>query len=89
MMAARRWFISRISVRTCQFLMSLGTSQGFGLFVGVGADVLPLASAVVLGRVDEVEIARLTVAVFAPVGGSQDGLESSSSLSSKVCGTGK
>jgi hypothetical protein len=69
--------------------VGLDAGQGFGLFVGIGADVLSLAGAVALGRVDEIEITRLAVAVFAPVGGSQDGLESSSSLSSKVCGTGK
>jgi hypothetical protein len=71
-----------------QLLVGLDASQGIGLFVGIGADVVSLAGAVDL-RMSEVEIAGLAVAVFASVGGGQDGPEPSSSLSSKVCGTGK
>jgi hypothetical protein len=49
--------------------------QGLHLFAGIGADVFALAGAVVLGGVDEVEIAGLAVAVFAPVRGGLDRLE--------------
>jgi hypothetical protein len=81
-------YLTHLVLDGLKFIPGFDTGQGLGLFVGVGADVLSLAGAVVLGGVDEVEIARLAVVVFVPVGGGQDGLESSS-LSSKVCGTGK
>jgi hypothetical protein len=36
-------YLAYLSAYLDQFLMSLDTSQGFGLFVGIGADVLALA----------------------------------------------
>jgi hypothetical protein len=34
-------YLADLRAHLHQFLMSLGTGQGFGLFVGVGADVFP------------------------------------------------
>ena len=59
-----------------EFIPDFDTAQGVGLSVGVSADVLALAGVIVLVEVDEIQVARLAVAVFAPVGSSKDGLKS-------------
>jgi hypothetical protein len=51
-----------------QLLVGLDTSEGLGLGFGVGADVLSLTGAIILGGMDEVEVAGLAVVVFASEG---------------------
>ena len=82
-------YLTHLVLDGLEFIPGFDTGQGWSPDFGGGADVLSLAGAVALGGVNEVEVTGLALAVFAPVGSSQDGLEPSSSLSSKLCGTGK
>jgi hypothetical protein len=67
--------LAHLGAHLHQFLVGPDAGQDFGLFIGIGADVLSLAGAVVLGGVDEVEVAGLAIAVLASVRGGQDRLK--------------
>jgi hypothetical protein len=61
-------YLTHLVLDGVEFIPRFDTGQGFGPFVGISADVLALAGTILLGRIDEVEITRLAVAVFASTG---------------------